>query len=90
MQSLTRKLSDIVGAVFEAQGFEFAQGAVRVADRPDLAQFQCNGAMASAKKAGKNPREVAQTIVATLSSMTAFSKIDIAGPGFINLSITDA
>ncbi|MCB1556124.1 MAG: arginine--tRNA ligase, partial [Alphaproteobacteria bacterium] len=56
---------------------------------PDLAQFQCNGAMAAAKIAKKAPRTVAEDIVATLKKHDAFSKIDIAGPGFINLTVTD-
>ena len=62
MKSLTQKLSDIVGAAFVDAGLDAVYGAVRVADRPDLAQFQCNGAMVAAKKAGKNPREVATSI----------------------------
>jgi arginyl-tRNA synthetase len=45
--------------------------------------------MPAAKKAGKNPREVAQSIIDALSKNPAFSKMDIAGPGFINLNITD-
>lgn len=64
-------------------------GLVRVSDRPDMAQFQCNGAMAAAKAAKKNPREVAQTVVDGLKSDKTFSKLEIAGPGFININITD-
>ncbi len=89
MSSLAQKLSNIVGDVFESQGLDRALGAVKVADRPDLAQFQCNGAMAAAKAAGKNPREVAGAVVEALQSQPIFSKLDIAGPGFINISVTD-
>lgn len=89
MTSLANKLSDIVGAAFESAGLPVALGAVRVSDRPDLAQFQCNGAMSAAKIAKKNPREVAQGIVETLSGNDIFSKVEIAGPGFINLNVTD-
>lgn len=90
MTSLLQKLSDIVGQAFAAQGLEASFGRVMVSDRPDLAQFQCNGAMIAAKAAKKNPREVAQAIVTTLSADKNFAKIDIAGPGFINLNVTDA
>ncbi len=101
MKSLTQKLSDIVGSAFESCGYDACYGAVRVAYRPDLAQFQCNCAMAAAKKAGKNPRDVAQNIIDSLSLTPSphrgegrgeggiFSKLEIAGPGFINITITD-
>lgn len=90
MTSLAQKLSGIVGQAFEAQGLPAALGVVRVSDRPDLCQFQCNGAMAAAKQAKKNPREVAQGIVDTLGTDATFTTIEIAGPGFINLNVTDA
>lgn len=95
MSSLADRLSGIVGNAFVAQGLDPALGAVKVADRPDLAQFQCNGAMAAAKAAKKNPRDVATAVVEELKQQDLFSKdhvfksIDIAGPGFINLTLTD-
>ena len=108
MTSLAAKLSEIVGDAFEAQDLPRDLGVVRVSDRPDLCQFQCNGAMGAAKLAKKSPRDVAQAIVEYLNrhsealalknldpSMQAFQddifeKIEIAGPGFINLDVTDA
>lgn len=89
MKSLAAKLSEIVGEAFESLGLSKELGLVRVSDRPDLAQFQCNGAMAAAKQAKKNPREVAGDVVAVLEKQDCFSKIEIAGPGFINLNVTD-
>ncbi|MGB4057868.1 MAG: arginine--tRNA ligase [Alphaproteobacteria bacterium] len=89
MASLAQKLTEIMGAAFAAQGLPPELGLVRVSDRPDLAQFQCNGAMAGAKILGKKPREVAEAVVQTLSGNDIFSKIEIAGPGFINLNVTD-
>lgn len=89
MTSIAQKLSSIVGEAFVSQGLSRDLGAVRVSDRPDLAQFQCNGAMAAAKQAKKNPREVAQAILSVLESNENLSKLDIAGPGFINLNVTD-
>ncbi len=90
MTSLANKLSVFVGSAFENTGLPADLGEVRVSDRPDLAQFQCNGAMAAAKRAKKNPREVAQEVVAILSENERFSKVEIAGPGFINLNVTDS
>lgn len=89
MKSLMEKLTGILGGAFEACGLPREMGLVRVSDRPDMAQFQCNGAMAAAKAARKNPREVAQAIVDSLKSDKTFSKLEIAGPGFININVTD-
>jgi len=90
MSSLIAQLSDILGQVFESEGLDKSFGRVIVSDRPDLAQFQCNGAMSAAKAAKKNPRAVAEGVVAKLKDNPIFSKIEIAGPGFINLTLTDA
>lgn len=89
MQSIIQKLSAVVGEAFQSEGLDAAFGAVRFSDRKDLAQFQCNGAMAAAKAAKANPRQVAEKIVAKLSGNDIFSKVEIAGPGFINLTVTD-
>jgi arginyl-tRNA synthetase len=90
MISLLQKLSDTLGAAFAAEGLDAAFGQVRFSDRPDLAQFQCNGAMAAAKAAKKNPRQVADSVVARIKDDPQFAKVEIAGPGFINLNLTDA
>ena len=89
MNSLTDKLSETVGQIFAAQDLPADLGLVRVSDRPDLAQFQCNGAMAAAKIAKKAPRDIANDVVTKLQQNSAFARVDIAGPGFINLDITD-
>jgi len=89
MTSLLKSLSDTLAQAFTDEGLPPEFGAVRVSDRPDLAQFQCNGAMNAARAAKKNPRAVAEGIVARIKEQQAFSKIEIAGPGFINLTLTD-
>ena len=90
MASLLQQLSGILADAFQAEGLEAGFGRVTVSDRPDLAQFQCNGALAAAKAAKKNPRVVAEAIIARIKDNAAFSKSEIAGPGFINLTLTDA
>jgi len=65
-------------------------GQVQVSDRPDLAQFQCNGALAAAKEAKTNPRAIAEKVAIRLRANPLFAKVEIAGPGFINLNVTDA
>jgi arginyl-tRNA synthetase len=68
MTSLTMDLSRMAGEAFAAEGLDSAFGMVQVSDRPDLAQFQCNGALAAAKAAKANPRAIAEKIAARLKS----------------------
>lgn len=91
MTSLANYISVFVGDAFRALDLPAELGQVRVSDRPDLAQFQCNGAMAAAKVAKKAPRAVAEGIVAQLQPHAdKFTQLEIAGPGFINISVSDA
>ncbi len=88
--SFTQTLSDIVGQAFEAEGLPASLGHVQVSDRPDLAQFQCNGALPAKKYSDKNPREIATGVAAHLEGNPIFESVTLAGPGFINLILTDA
>jgi arginyl-tRNA synthetase len=90
MTSLAADLSRVAGDAFAAEGLDEAFGQVQISDRPDLAQFQCNGALAAAKQAKSNPRAIAEKIAARLKADPRFAKVEIAGPGFINLDLTDA
>lgn len=83
-------LSDAAGAAFAALGLDASLGAMRRSDRPDLADFQCNGAMAAAKKLGKNPREIAGSIVDALKASPLIASAEAAGPGFINVKLSAA
>ncbi len=89
-QPLRQRLESRVRAAFAAAGLDPALGSVDVSRRPELSQFQANGAMAAAKAARKNPREIATSIVAALAGDPMFAKVSVEGPGFINLSATDA
>ncbi|MEM8936134.1 MAG: arginine--tRNA ligase [Pseudomonadota bacterium] len=88
--TLTDVLSALFADAFGAAGLDRAFGAVKPADRPDLAQFQCNGALAAAKAAKQNPRTIAQGVCEKLSAHDAFEGLTVAGPGFININLTDA
>jgi len=89
MTSLAGELSRIAGQAFAAEGLAESFGRIQIADRPDLAQFQCNGALAAAKAAKSNPRAIAEKIAARLKTNSIFSKVEIAGPGFLNLDLAD-
>ena len=88
--SLAAELSRIAGQAFAAEGLSESFGSVQPSDRPDLAQFQCNGALAAAKAAKANPRAIAEKVAARLKADPLFAKVEIAGPGFLNLDLTDA
>jgi arginyl-tRNA synthetase len=94
MSSLTTVLTDLVADAFVSAGYEPRYGRVAESNRPDLAQFQCNGALEAAKRAGRKPRDVAEEVVSALRGSEAASamlaRIGIAGPGFINLDVNDA
>jgi arginyl-tRNA synthetase len=87
--SLVSELSAIFGDAFESLGIYRAFGEVGVSQRPELAQFQCNGALPAAKPAGKNPRQLAQEVIDAVGDRREFAVLDIAGPGFINITLAD-
>ncbi len=89
MTGLAAELTAIAAAAFAAEGLAHELGEVKASDRPDLCQFQCNGALPAAKQAKTNPRAIAQKIVDRLKENPLFAKVEIAGPGFINLDVTD-
>ena len=90
MSDLKRALGEVVEAAFAALGAPPELGRVTPSDRPDLADFQSNGALAAAKRLGRNPREIATEVAARLVGDPRLSAVDIAGPGFINLKVADA
>jgi arginyl-tRNA synthetase len=90
MSSLIDDLSAVVGRAFASIGLPERYGRVIVSNRPDLGQFQCNGALAAAKEAKQSPRLIAERILALLEGETLLRDLSLAGPGFINLSVSDA
>lgn len=87
--SLLTSLSDLFGDAFASIGLDRAFGEVAVSQRPDLGQFQCNGALPAAKPAGRNPRELAKEVLDAVSSDERLADLSLAGPGFINITLTD-
>ena len=87
--SLLSDLTVIFGDAFESVGLDRALGAVATSQRPELSQFQCNGALAAAKSAGKAPRDIAVDVIAAVGDRTELSALSVEGPGFINISVSD-
>ena len=90
MSDLKRGLSEAAFAAFEALGLPGELGRVTASDRPDLADFQVNGALAAAKRVGRPPREIATRVAERLAANPRIGAAEVAGPGFVNLRLTDA
>src|SRR5690606_15298734 len=87
--SLLRHLSEITGRAFADLGLDASHGLVLPSQRPELSQCQCNGATAAARQAGRPAREFAEAVAERLSSHPELARAEVAGPGFINSSVTD-
>lgn len=90
MTDLKTSLGEAVGAAFAAEGVDKALARVTASDRPDLADFQSNGALAAAKALKANPRELAAKVAERLAADPRLSSVEVAGPGFINMKLSNA
>lgn len=90
MKTLTEKIEEKVKQAFEAAGYDPGLGHVSVSNRPDLCEFQCNGAMAGAKKYHKAPFLIADAVAEKLAGDPAFEKAESVKPGFLNLTLSPA
>lgn len=88
MEKLIDKLSAAVSEAFAAAGYPAEFGKVTVSNRPDLCEFQCNGAMPTAKVAHKAPLVIANEVVAALNG-EVFASAEAVAPGFINLRVRE-
>ena len=88
MKKILDLISQEVMNAFEACGYEAAYGKTGISNRPDLCEYQCNGAMAGAKKYKKAPIMIANDVVAKLQDNEMFESIEAVNPGFINMKIS--
>lgn len=87
--SLEKTINQKLSNIFTQLGFDTKFAVIKASDRPDLSDFQCNGALALAKSEHKNPREIATQIASELEKDSDFSNISVDGPGFINIKINN-
>ena len=87
MKKLLELISDEMMNAFEAAGYKREAGRVTVSNRPDLCEYQCNGAMALAKEAKCAPIKIANEVVEKLSDSNVFERVEAVMPGFINLNL---
>lgn len=90
MQPLSDLLTGLLSDSFARCGLDAKYGQVVLSQRPELCQFQCNGALAAARTAQQNPRTVAEAVIAAIAQRdTYFGGAEVAGPGYINLTLAD-
>ena len=87
MKKLLDLISDEMMQAFEQAGYDRALGKVTLSNRPDLCEYQCNGAMAGAKQYKKAPIMIAKDVAAKLADSTVFAKAEAVAPGFLNLTL---
>ena len=90
MLKLIDLISREVSGAFAAAGYDEAYGKVTVSNRPDLCEYQCNGALPAAKVYHKPPMAIAEDVAAQLAGNANFERVEACRPGFINLRLSPA
>jgi arginyl-tRNA synthetase len=89
MKDLACQLSDATAAALTSLTSDPSYAVVKPADRRDLADFQCNGALALAKSLKRTPQEIAAAMADRWAAVALAEKPTVAGPGFLNFRVTN-
>ena len=89
MKKIIEILQEELSTAFEKAGYDKKYAKVTVSNRPDLCQYQCNGALAAAKEYHKAPIQMANEVVAILENSDTFAQITAQMPGFINIVVSE-
>lgn len=89
MEKILDLISEEMQQAFMKAGYEKELGRVSLSNRPDLCEYQCNGAMAGAKKYKKAPIMIAEEVEKALAESRIFSEVTAVAPGFLNLKIKE-
>ena len=90
MKKILDLITDEVTIAFTDCGYDAKYGKVTLSNRPDLCEYQCNGAMAAAKEYKKAPFMIADEVAAKLAEASMFSMTESVKPGFLNLKLDEA
>ena len=90
MKTIIELISDELKSAFAKLYGDDKYGKVNISNRPDLCEYQCNGAMAAAKVFKKKPIDIANEVVELLKESESFDKIEAVMPGFININISSS
>ncbi len=88
MEKLLDLLTAVMGEAFAKAGYDAQLGRVSLSNRPDLCEFQCNGAMSGAKAYRCAPLQIAQNVVKALEGNGIFGRVEAVAPGFLNLDLS--
>ena len=88
MKKILELISEEVVKAFEEAGYRADFAKVTLSNRPDLCEYQCNGALAAAKTYKKAPIMIANDVVAKLTESSIFSEVQAVNPGFVNLKLS--
>lgn len=89
MKKFLDLISEEMKQAFEASGYDRELGKVTLSNRPDLCEYQCNGAMAGAKLYKKAPLMIAKDVAEKCKDSKAFSRVEAVPPGFLNLKLKE-
>ncbi len=89
MKKITELITDIVKNAFVTCNYSAEYGMATISNRPDLCQFQCNGALIAAKEYKKSPIAIASEVVSLLKDHPDFKEVTCVMPGFINITVDD-
>lgn len=90
MKEILELITDEMKKAFVKAGYDDKFALVSLSNRPDLCEYQCNGAMPAAKVYHKAPLEIAKDVVKALEDSNVFASVEAVKPGFINLKIQEA
>ena len=90
MRKIIDYIAEELADAFEKAGYDRAYGKVTLSNRPDLCEYQCNGAMAGAKAYKKAPCMIAEDVVALLKDSACMEEVEVVKPRFINIRLKKA
>lgn len=90
MKKILDVISEEMKEAFQRAGYDRELGKVTPSNRPDLCEYQCNGAMAGAKRYKKAPIMIAQEVAGELEGSQVFESVSAVNPGFLNLKLSSA
>ncbi len=90
MKKILDVISEEMKGAFQRAGYDRELGKVTPSNRPDLCEYQCNGAMAGAKRYKKAPIMIAQEVAGELEGSQVFESVSAVNPGFLNLKLSSA
>ena len=90
MDQIADLISRQLAGAFERAGYGDADARATLSNRPDLCEYQCNGALPAAKLYHKAPIQIAQAVAAELSGCELFESVEAVNPGFLNMKLSGA